>query len=387
MKKLIYLDYASTTPVDKQVLKDMKNYFTIKGIFGNPSSYLHSFGINAKNAIENARVNISDIIGSKKEEIIFTSSATESINLAIKGIAFNYINYKNKNIITSLIEHKAVLETCNFVKKLGIKIIYIKNSCIGKINLNILKKKITNKTILVSIMHINNEIGTINDINQIGCICKKKNIFFHVDATQSVGKYLFNLKNMNIDLLSFSAHKFYGPKGVGVLYIKDNKKKINLLPLIHGGEQENGLRSGTLAVHQIIGMSTALRIANSIMEKEKKRITLLKQKLWNGIKNISGVYLNGSFKNSSPYIINIGFKNIFNKILILEMKNIAISTSSACNSNKYYLSYVLKSLGLNPKLIQSSIRISFGKFTTEKEIDYTVKKLNLIVKKIKKNYL
>ncbi|QJC34992.1 cysteine desulfurase family protein [Enterobacteriaceae endosymbiont of Donacia piscatrix] len=386
MKKLIYLDYASTTPVDKQVLQEMKNYFTIKGIFGNPSSYLHLFGINAKNAVENARINISNIIGSKKEEIIFTSSATESINLAIKGIAFNYLNNKKKNIITSFIEHKAVLETCNFIKKLGVKIIYIKNSRIGKINLNILKKKITDETILVSIMHINNEIGIINDINKIGYICKKKNTLFHVDATQSVGKYSFNLKNMNIDLLSFSAHKFYGPKGIGVLYIKNNKKKINLLPLIHGGEQENSLRSGTLAVHQIVGMSTALKIANSIMEQEKKRITFLKNKLWNGIKNIQGIYLNGNFKDSSPYIINIGFKNIFNKILILEMKNIAISTSSACNSNKHHLSYVLKSLGLNDKLIKSSIRISFGKFTTEKEIDYTVKKLNFIIKQIKKKY-
>ncbi|QJC35408.1 aminotransferase class V-fold PLP-dependent enzyme [Enterobacteriaceae endosymbiont of Donacia proxima] len=386
MKKLIYLDYASTTPVDQQVLKEMKNYFTIKGTFGNPSSSLHPFGINAKNAIENARINISNIIGSKKEEIIFTSSATESINLAIKGIAFNYLNFKNKNIITSLMEHQAVLETCNFIKRLGIKIIYIKNSHIGKINVNTLEKKITNGTILVSIMHINNEIGIINDINQIGYICKKKNIFFHVDATQSVGKYLFNLKNMNIDLLSFSAHKFYGPKGIGVLYIKNNKKKINLLPLIHGGGQENGLRSGTLAIHQIIGMSTALKISNSIIKQEKKRITFLKKKLWNGIKNIPGIYLNGNFKNSSPYIINIGFKNIFNKILILEMKNIAISTSSACNSNKYHLSYVLKSLGLNDKLIQSSIRISFGKFTTEKEIDYTVEKFNLIINKIRKKY-
>ncbi|QJC36219.1 aminotransferase class V-fold PLP-dependent enzyme [Enterobacteriaceae endosymbiont of Donacia cincticornis] len=387
MKKLIYLDYASTTPVDQQVLKEMKNFFTIKGIFGNPSSYLHLFGINAKNTVENARINISNIIGSKKEEIIFTSSATESINLAIKGIAFNYLNYKNKNIITSMMEHKAVLETCNFVKKLGIKIIYIKNSHIGKIDLNILEKKITNETILVSIMHINNEIGTINDINRIGCICKKKNTFFHVDATQSVGKYSFNLKNMNIDFLSFSAHKFYGPKGIGVLYIKNIKKKTNFLPLLHGGGQENGLRSGTLAVHQIVGISTALKIANSIIKQEKKRISCLKKKLWDGIKNIPGIYLNGNFKYSSPYIINIGFKNIFNKILLSEMKNIAISTSSACNSNKYYLSYVLKSLGLNDKLIQSSIRISFGKFTTEKEIDYTIKKLNFIIKKIKTKYL
>ncbi|QJC33814.1 aminotransferase class V-fold PLP-dependent enzyme [Enterobacteriaceae endosymbiont of Donacia provostii] len=387
MQKLIYLDYAATTPVDPKVLKEMQNYFTINGIFGNSSSYLHTFSLKARNIIENARINIANIIGSKKEEIIFTSSATESINLAIKGIAFNYLNHKKKNIITSFMEHKAVLETCNFVKKLGIKIIYIKNSNKGVINLNILEKKITYQTILVSIMHINNEIGTINDIIKIGEICKKNNVILHVDATQSMGKYSFNLKNMNIDLLSFSAHKFYGPKGIGVLYIKNNKKKINLFPLLHGGGQENGLRSGTLATHQIVGMSKALSITNNLINKEKERITFLKKKLWSGIKNIPGIYLNGSLKHSSPYIINIGFKNIFNKILILEMKNIAISTSSACNSNKYHLSYVLKSLGLNNNLIQSSIRISFGRFTTEKEINYTIKKFHFIIKKIKKKYL
>ncbi|QJC35818.1 cysteine desulfurase family protein [Enterobacteriaceae endosymbiont of Donacia sparganii] len=385
MKKLIYLDYASTTPVDKRVLEKMNNYLTIEGIFGNPSSYTHAYGIEAKNAIEKARINIANIIGGTEEEIIFTSSATESINLAIKGIIYNYFNCQKEYVITSTSEHKAVLETCNFIKKLGVKIIYIQNSNTGIINLNLLEKQITNKTILVSIMHINNEIGTINDINKIGNICKKKNIFFHVDATQSVGKYSLNLKEMNIDLLSFSAHKFYGPKGIGVLYIKKTKDKIILSPLLHGGGQEKGIRSGTLAVHQIIGMSTALSIANDELKKEKKRIKILKKKLWNGIKNISGIYLNGNLKNSSPYIINIGFKNIFNKILMIELKNIAISSSSACNSNIHNTSHVLKSLGLTEKLIHNSIRISLGRFTTKKEISITIKNLYLAIKKIRKN--
>ncbi|QJC32999.1 cysteine desulfurase family protein [Enterobacteriaceae endosymbiont of Donacia semicuprea] len=385
MKKLIYLDYASTTPMDERVLKKMNNYFTINGIFGNPSSYLNIFGIEAKNSVEKARCNIANIIGSKKEEIIFTSSATESINLAIKGIININNSYYQKNIITSISEHKAVLETCYYMQKLGIKIIYLKNSNIGSINLNDLKEKITNNTILVSIMHINNEIGTINDIKYIGNICKKKNIVFHVDATQSIGKYQLNLKKINIDLLSFSAHKFYGPKGIGVLYIRNNKKKFKINPLIHGGGQENGIRSGTLAVHQIIGISEALNISVREINEEKKRIKKLKQQLWDGIKNINGIYINGDLKNSSPYIINIGFKKIFNKILMIEMKNIAISASSACISNTH-TSHVLKSLGLTKNLIQSSIRFSFGRFTTKKEINYTIEYLHSTIKKIRKKY-
>ncbi|QJC37858.1 aminotransferase class V-fold PLP-dependent enzyme [Enterobacteriaceae endosymbiont of Donacia bicoloricornis] len=384
MNKLIYLDYASTTPIDKRVLEKMNNYLTTKGLFGNSSSSNY-LGRKTKNEIENARIRIANILGSKQEEIFFTSNATESINLAIKGIIYSYFNNKKKYIITSSMEHKAVLETCNFLKKLGIKIIYITNSNIGVLNLNLLKEKIINKTILVSVMHINNEIGTINNIKNIGNICKKKNVFFHVDATQSIGKYSLNLKKMNIDLLSFSAHKFYGPKGIGVLYVKKKKPKIILTPLLHGGGQEKGLRSGTLATHQIIGMSTALIIADNEIKKEKERIKILKKKFWNEIRNIPGIFLNGSFKNSSPYIINIGCKDIFNKILMLEMNNIIISSSSACNSNKYNTSHVLKSLGLTKELIQSSIRISFGRFTTEKEIIYLIKELHFFIKKIRQS--
>ncbi|QJC36632.1 aminotransferase class V-fold PLP-dependent enzyme [Enterobacteriaceae endosymbiont of Donacia simplex] len=384
MNKFIYLDYASTTPVDKRVLEKMNDYLTIDGVFANPSSS-HYLGIKAKDEIEHARINIANILGCIKEEIFFTSNATESINLAIKGIIYNYLPNNKKNIITSKIEHKAVLETCDFIKKLGIKVIYIKNSNTGSLDINLLEKKITKKTILVSIMHINNEIGTINNINKIGNICKKKNVLFHVDATQSVGKYILNLKKINIDLLSFSSHKFYGPKGIGVLYVKKSKFKIILTPLLHGGGQEKGLRSGTLATHQIIGLSTALNLANNEIKKEKKRIKILKNKLWNGIKNISGIYLNGNLKNSSPYIINIGFKNVFNKILMIEMKNIIISTSSACNSNKYNISHVLKSLGLTEQLIQCSIRISFGRFTTVEEINILIKNLHVSIKKIRKN--
>ncbi|QJC31777.1 aminotransferase class V-fold PLP-dependent enzyme [Enterobacteriaceae endosymbiont of Donacia tomentosa] len=384
MKKLIYLDYASTTPVDERVLEKMNNYLTIDGIFGNPSSYSHLFGIKAKESLERARNNIANIIGSKPNEIIFTSSATESINLAIKGTVTISNNIK-RHIITNVSEHKSVLSTCSYLEKLGIKITYLNNSNIGLIDLNILEKKIKNETILISIMHINNEIGIIQNIEKISEICKEKNIIFHVDATQSVGKYPLNLKNINIDLLSFSAHKFYGPKGIGVLYIKNKFNKIQIKPLIHGGGQEKGIRSGTLPVHQIIGMSTALSIAQTEMKMEIIRIKKLKKQLWDGLRNIKDIYINGNFCNCSPFILNIGFKNIFNKILMSELNNIAISSSSSCTSNTQ-TSHVLKSLGLTEKLIQSSVRFSFGRFTTKQDIDLTIEHIQYAIKKIRKYY-
>ncbi|QJC28752.1 aminotransferase class V-fold PLP-dependent enzyme [Enterobacteriaceae endosymbiont of Plateumaris consimilis] len=384
MKNPIYLDYASTTPVDKRVLKKMIKYLTIDGIFGNPSSNLHIFGWNAEKEVDIARKNIAKCIGCNDNEIIFTSTASESINIAIKSI-INCFKKNKKHIITTTIEHKSVIETCLYLEKLGFYVTYLKPSKNGLINLNKLQETINAKTILVSIMHVNNEIGVIQNISKIGKICHNKNIIYHVDATQSIGKYPFNLKNMNIDLMSFSAHKFYGPKGVGVLYI--NKKKPNILldTFIHGGGQEQNIRSGTLAVHQIIGMSEALLISINEMEKDRLKIQNLKNYLWNNIKNIKGIFYNGDYLHSSPYIINIGIKDIFNKLLIIEMKNIAVSLSSACTSYYSQSSYVLKSIGLTNKLIKNSIRISLGRFTTKKEIDYTIYKLHKTINKILHN--
>ncbi|WP_168867244.1 aminotransferase class V-fold PLP-dependent enzyme [Enterobacteriaceae endosymbiont of Plateumaris sericea] len=381
MKNSIYLDYAATTPVDKRVSKKMMKYLTIDGNFGNPSSNLHIFGWNAEKAIDTARNNIAKCIGCNDNEIIFTSTASESINIAIKCVV-NCFKKNKKHIITSTIEHKSVIETCNYLEKIGFNVTYLKPSKDGLINLNKLKEAINKKTILVSIMHVNNEIGVIQNISKIGKICHNENIIYHVDATQSIGKYPFNLKNMNIDLMSFSAHKFYGPKGIGALYINKKKSSIMLETFIHGGGQEQNIRSGTLAVHQIIGMSEALLISINEMEKDRLRIQDLKHYLWNNIKNIKGIYYNGNYLNSSPYIINIGIKNIFNKLLIIEMKNIAVSFSSACTSYYSQSSYVLKSIGLKNELIQNSIRISLGRFTTKKEIDYTIYKLHKSINKI-----
>ncbi|QJC29642.1 aminotransferase class V-fold PLP-dependent enzyme [Enterobacteriaceae endosymbiont of Plateumaris pusilla] len=384
MKNPIYLDYAATTPVDKRVLKKMMKYLTIDGNFGNPSSNLHIFGWNAERAIDSARNNIAKCIGCNDNEIIFTSSASESINIAIKCVV-NSFKKNKKHIITSTIEHKSVIETCNYLEKIGFHVTYLKPSKDGLINLNKFEKAINNNTILVSIMHINNEIGVIQNISKIGKICNNKNIIYHVDATQSIGKYPFNLKNMNIDLMSFSAHKFYGPKGIGVLYINKKKPGIILETFIHGGGQEQNIRSGTLAVHQIIGMSEALSISINEMEKDRLRIQNLKNYLWNNIKNIKGIYYNGNYLHSSPYIINISIKNVFNKLLIIEMNDIAISFSSACTSYYSQSSYVLKSIGLKNELIKNSIRISLGRFTTKKEIDYTIYKLHKSINKITHN--
>ncbi|QJC30530.1 cysteine desulfurase family protein [Enterobacteriaceae endosymbiont of Neohaemonia nigricornis] len=375
-KKIIYLDNAATTPIDKKVAKKM--YFYLKNYFGNPAS-THYLGLKVNQDIIKSRKTIIKILGgTDPNNIIFTSTASESNNLAIKGIIYNY--QCKKHIITCVSEHKSILETCFFLEKKKLcDITYLKINKYGLIDLTILENSIKNETILVSIMHINNEIGVIQNIKKIGKICKKHNILFHVDATQSIGKFYINVLDMNIDLMSFSAHKFYGPKGIGILYTKFN----NLIPLIHGGAQENNIRSGTLATHQIIGLTEALHLSYMNYQKNLLKITKFKQILWNGIKNIKDIYINGDFKNSTPYIINIRFNNIFNKLLLTEMQNIAVSISSACTSNNYQDSHVLQALGLTTKEIQSSIRISFGKFNTIHDINNTIITIHKAIKKLK----
>ncbi|QJC31360.1 aminotransferase class V-fold PLP-dependent enzyme [Enterobacteriaceae endosymbiont of Macroplea mutica] len=374
----IYLDYAATTPMDPRVIQKMYNYLIANDNFGNSISQIHYFGQKVHEDIEKARYQIAKIIGGNPQNIIFTSSASESINLAIKGIIYKYP--KKKHIITCVSEHAATLQTCYFLEKQNLcDVTYLIVSNIGLIDLDCLEDHIKHNTILISIMHVNNEIGIIQDIQHIGEICKQKNIFFHVDATQSIGKYPFNLSNYNIDLLSFSAHKFYGPKGIGVLYTKHPC----LIPLIHGGNHEKGMRAGTLATHQIIGMAEALHLTQKNIMNEIARIKYLKKMLWNGIRNIPGISLNSNLNNTTPYIINIRFKNIFNKLLLLEMHNIAVSLSSACMTNSYKLSHVLQSLGLTTKEIQSSIRISFGIFTTIQDINVTISAIHVAIHKIR----
>ncbi|WWO97743.1 MAG: IscS subfamily cysteine desulfurase [Candidatus Dasytiphilus stammeri] len=370
MKLPIYLDYSATTPIDLRVAKKMMHYMTKDGIFGNAASRSHRFGWQAEEAVDIARNQIAELIGADPREIIFTSGATESDNLAIKGIAGFYQN-KGKHIITSKIEHKAVLDTCRQLEGEGYEVSYLSPDKSGILNLKILEEAIRHDTILVSIMHVNNEIGTIQNIASIGELCRQHNIFYHVDGTQSVGKIPIDLKKLNVDLLSFSAHKIYGPKGIGVLYVR-RKPRVRLEAQIHGGGHERGIRSGTLPVHQIVGMGEACRIANEEMKSEIKRLSKLRNYLWDGIKNLEEVYLNGSLEHSAPNIMNVSFNYVEGESLMMALKNLAVSSGSACTSASLEPSYVLRSLGINDELAHSSIRFSLGRFTTIEEIDYTI---------------
>ncbi|QCI20133.1 MAG: IscS subfamily cysteine desulfurase [Buchnera aphidicola (Brevicoryne brassicae)] len=381
MKNPIYLDYAATTPVEYQVAKKMMNYLTIDGIFGNSASRSHKFGWNAEEIVDIARNQISEFIGADSREIVFTSGATEANNLAIKGIALFHKN-KGKHIITSKTEHKSVLDTCRYLETQGFDLTYLTPKNNGIIDLNYLKKNIRKDTILVSIMHVNNEIGIIQDIKNISKICRENGIFFHVDATQGVGKIPIDLKKLYIDLMSFSAHKVYGPKGIGGLYVR-RKPRVRLLASIHGGGHERGMRSGTLPVHQIVGMAEAFILAKRKIHDDFIRLTHLRNLLWNGIKNIEEVYLNSDLKQGVPHILNVSFNYVEGESLIMSLKDLAISSGSACTSASLEPSYVLKALGIKDELAHSSIRFSIGRFTTEEEIQHTIKLVHQSIYKLR----
>jgi len=383
MKIPIYLDYASTTPVDPIVVKKMKKYLTINGIFGNSASRSHKFGWDAEEAVNISRFEIAKIINADPREIIFTSGATESNNLSIKGIT-SFYKKKGNHIITSKTEHKSVLDTCRNLEEKNFKVTYLSPKKNGLIDLKKLKSKITKKTILISIMHVNNEIGVIQNIKKISQICLLNKIFFHVDATQSIGKISINLQKTKIDLMSFSAHKIYGPKGIGVLYVR-RKPRIRLNPQIHGGGHERGIRSGTLPVHQIVGMSEACKIAKKKQKKEFFRIEKLRNILWKGLSEIEEINLNSNLdtKIGVPHILNVSFNYIEGESLIMSLKEIGISSGSACTSESLEPSYVLKALGLKDELAHSSIRFSIGRFTTIEEIKFTIKLIKKSVKKLR----
>ncbi|URJ25015.1 IscS subfamily cysteine desulfurase [Candidatus Blochmannia ocreatus (nom. nud.)] len=381
MKLPIYFDYASTTPVDPRVVKKMLQYLTIDGIFGNPSARSHYYGWKAEAAINIARKQIANLIGAESCEIIFTSGATESINLAIKGISQNY-QKKGKHIITSATEHKAVLNTCKYLESNGFKVTYIIPQSNGLINLNQISKLLQDDTILVSIMHVNNEIGIIQDIASIGKLCRLHDIIFHVDATQSVGKLHIDLSILPVDLMSFNSHKIYGPKGIGGLYIRKHRDpKIYLTTQIHGGGQENNIRSGTLPVHQIVGMGEAYRLAQETMTTEMIQLKKLKNNLWKGLKHIEGISINGDLKYSVDTILNISFNNIDGETLMTVLKDFALSSGASCASGELNPSHVLKALGKKDETAYNSIRFSFGRFTTEAEIKYAIQHIiNTILK-------
>ena len=366
MKDLKYFDYASTTPVDPRVADKMYECLKLDGNFGNPASRSHEFGWKAEEAVEKARMQVASLVNADTREIVWTSGATESDNLAIKGAARFYKDRGN-HIITSKIEHKAVLDPCRQLEREGFEVTYLDPNEDGVITLEMLKKRIKDETILVSLMHINNELGSVTDIEEIGNFTRENNIIFHVDAAQSTGKVNIDLSNLNVDLMSFSGHKTYGPKGVGALYVR-RKPRIRLEALIHGGGHERGFRSGTLATHQIVGMGEAFKIAQEEMEQDNKHIKKLSDIFYKEISEIEEIFLNGNEKNKVPNITNVSFAYIEGESLIMALQDVAVSSGSACTSASLEPSYVLRALGRPDELAHSSIRFSFGRFTTEEEV-------------------
>ena len=381
MKLPIYLDYASTTPVDPRVLEVMKDHLSLEGNFGNPASRSHSFGWKAEEAVEDARSKVANLVNCDTREIIWTSGATEADNIAIKGVA-RFYKSKGNHIITSKVEHKAVLDSCRQLEREGFEVTYLDPDKNGLISSDLVENTITDKTILVSLMHINNEIGVINDIKSIGELTREKGIIFHVDAAQSTGKVKIDLKDIKVDLMSFSAHKTYGPKGIGALYVS-RKPRVRLEAQIHGGGHERGMRSGTLPTHQIVGMGEAFYIADQEMELEVERIRSLRDKFWDGLKGMEEIYLNGDLEKRAAGFLNVSFNYVEGESLIMALKDIAVSSGSACTSASLEPSYVLRALGLKDELAHSSIRFAVGRFTTEEDINYTLDLVKDSVEKLR----
>jgi cysteine desulfurase len=381
MKTPIYLDYHSTTPMDPRVLDAMLPYFTAH--FGNSASRNHSFGWEAEKAVEHARKQIADLIGANSKEIIFTSGATESNNLAIKGVAEMYAE-KGNHIITVATEHKAVLDTCKKLEKQGFRVTYLSLAPDGLVTLDQIREAITDKTILVSIMYANNEIGVIQPIAEIGKMLKEKNILLHTDAVQAVGKIPINVIADHVDLMSMTAHKMYGPKGVGALYVRRKSPRVQITAQMDGGGHERGMRSGTMNVPGIVGFGMAAEICQLEMAEESKRLSHLRDKLKAKLeKELDEVYLNGSFEHRLPHNLNMSFQYVEGESLLMGINDIAVSSGSACTSATLEPSYVLKALGLGDDLAHSSIRFGLGRFTTEEEIDYTAAKLIDVVNKLR----
>ncbi|WP_263054191.1 IscS subfamily cysteine desulfurase [[Curtobacterium] plantarum] len=370
MKLPIYLDYAATTPADPRVASKMMQFLTLDGTFGNPASRSHRFGWQSEEAVDVARNQIAELVNADPREIIFTSGATESDNLAIKGAAHAH-QARGKHIITSQTEHKAVLDSCQQLEREGFAVTYLTPAANGIISPDQLRAALRDETILVTLMHVNNETGVIQDIAAFGELCREREILFHVDATQSVGKLPVDLSQLPVDLMSFSAHKLYGPKGIGALYVR-RKPRVQIAAQIHGGGHERGMRSGTLPVHQIVGMGEAYRIAAEERETEMARLQTLRDRLWQGISTLPDVTLNGDLQQSAPNILNLSFADVEGESLIMALKDLALSSGSACTSASLEPSYVLRALGLTEELAHSSLRFSLGRFTTEEEIDYAI---------------
>jgi len=382
MKLPIYLDYSATTPVDPRVAAKMIECLTNEGNFGNPASRSHAFGWKAEEAVENARRQVAELVNADPREIVWTSGATESDNLAIKGVAHFYAS-KGKHIVTTKIEHKAVLDTTRQLEREGFEVTYLEPGEDGIVTPAMVEAALRDDTILVSVMHVNNEIGTINDITAIGELTRSRGILFHVDAAQSTGKVEIDLEKMKVDLMSFSAHKTYGPKGVGALYVR-RKPRVRLEAQMHGGGHERGMRSGTLATHQLVGMGEAFRIAKDEMAQENERVRSLRDRFYKQVEHLEELYVNGSLTARVPHNLNLSFNNyVEGESLIMALKDLAVSSGSACTSASLEPSYVLRALGRNDELAHSSIRFTFGRFTTEEEIDYAAQKVCEAVTKLR----
>ena len=381
LKKPIYFDYAATTPVDPRVAEKMMQYMTLDGVFGNPASRSHMFGWQADDAVEQAREQVAALINADAKEIVWTSGATESDNLAIKGAA-RFNERRGKHIITCKTEHKAVLDTCRQLEREGFEVTYLDPEPNGLINLETLKAALRPDTTVVSIMHVNNETGVIQDIATLGELCRANKTVFHVDAAQSAGKVPIDLDVLKVDLMSFSAHKIYGPKGIGALYVR-RKPRVRIEAQMHGGGHERGMRSGTLPTHQIVGMGEAFRLAKAEMNTETDRIRMLRNRLWDGLKDIEEVYVNGDLEHRVAGILNVSFNYVEGESLMMSLKDLAMSSGSACTSASLEPSYVLRALGRSDELAHSSLRLSMGRFTTVEDIDYVIARIHEAVDKLR----
>lgn len=381
MKLPIYFDYSATCPVDPRVAEKMMQCLTMDGNFGNPASRSHRFGWQAEEAVDTAREQVADLMNADPREIVFTSGATESDNLAIKGAA-RFYSKKGKHIITCKTEHKAVLDPCRQLEREGFDVTYLAPEANGLIDLAKLRDAIREDTVLMSIMHVNNEIGVIQDITAIGELCRENKIVFHVDAAQSIGKLPIDVQAMKVDLISVTSHKIYGPKGIGALYVR-RKPRIRLEAQMHGGGHERGMRSGTLATHQIVGMGEAFRIAKEEMEQDRVHTLALRTRLLDGLKDMESVHINGDLEQRVSSNLNISFAFVEGESLLMALKDLAVSSGSACTSASLEPSYVLRALGLDDELAHSSIRFSFGRFSTEEEIDYAIVQIRTAVEKLR----
>ncbi len=373
-QRQVYMDYAATTPVDPRVVERMVEFMGPQGEFGNAASRSHAYGWKAEEAVEAARQQVADLIGADAREIVWTSGATEADNLAIKGAATFYAEQRGRHIITSRIEHKAVLDSCRQLEREGFELSYLDPDADGLVSADSVAAALRDDTVLVSLMHANNEIGTVNDIEAIGAVTRERGVLFHSDAAQSAGKVPLNVERAQVDLLSLSAHKVYGPKGIGALYVR-RRPRVRIAAQLHGGGHERGMRSGTLATHQIVGMGEAMAIAAREMSAEAERLSKLRDRMWDGVKDIEQVFLNGHAERHLPGLLNFSINFVEGESLLMALKDVAVSSGSACTSASLEPSYVLRALGLEDELAHSSLRFSMGRYTTEDDVDQVLGQL------------